>query len=436
MINRRPKMTTIRLLTTLVLLVFTSAISWAESAPAKHLGVASCASSTCHGRALPADSGNIAQNEYRIWAKYDHHSRAYAILKNKHSQRIAANMGIADAATEPACLACHADTTPTPLQGEKFHIEDGIGCEVCHGGAENWIDSHYGAKASHQQNLQDGMLPTEQPYRVAELCQSCHLGNNNQLATHEMMAAGHPRLRFELDTWLALMPPHHVSDTDYQQRGKSSSTLARWLAGRIQAAKDYLALLEKHSAGQGLFPELAMFDCHACHRPMDVNVQRSNTDKQFLPAGSIRVNDNSLRILSAIVSVRDPKLGGQFTGAIRQLHQASALSARELQKSSRQFGALLKNAELQMRESELSLAEQKLVSLALLRQAAEGDFRDYADAEQLFLGLQLLAFNQPQAQQKAKLYDEIFTLLDDEKNYSASKFKHAAENALNTATTR
>lgn len=435
MITHRFKLA-IRALITLALLACSNAPTWAEPAPAKHLGVASCASSTCHGRALPANNSNIAQNEYRTWSKYDHHSRAYTILSNKHSQRIAANMGIADATAEPACLACHADTTPTALQGEKFHIADGIGCEVCHGGAENWIDSHYGAQASHQQNLQDGLLPIEQPHRAAALCQSCHLGNNNQLATHEMMAAGHPRLRFELDTWLALMPPHHVDDTDYQQRGKSSSALARWQAGRIRASQDYLALLEKHSSSQGLFPELAVFDCHACHRPMDVNVQRSNTDKQFLPAGAIRLNDNALRIVAAIVSVRDRKLGNKFNQAIRQLHRASALSASELQKSSRRFGALLKQAELQMREAELSISEQNSASLALLKQAIKGDFRDYADAEQLFLGLQLLAFNQPQTQQKTTQYDEIFSVLDDEKNYSASKFKRAAENALKIATMR
>jgi hypothetical protein len=408
---------------------------------AMHLGVASCANSVCHGRAAPVERGNIMQNEYRTWAKYDHHSRAYSILKNSDSKRIADNMGIADASKEPACLACHADTTPAKLQGEKFQISDGIGCEVCHGGAENWIDSHYGANtnadsdaaARHQINLKNGLAPTEDPAFTAKLCQSCHLGNTNQLADHEMMAAGHPRLRFELDTWLNLMPPHHRDDADYQQRGKSITALDRWLAGRMQAAQDSLALLEKHSMPQGLFPELAVFDCHSCHRPMDTHVQRSLDDKKLLPAGSIRINDNALRTLATVVAVRENSLGKDLSTAIRQLNQSTVISNKELQASSRQLMSLLKRAEQTMAQSPLSKSEQQAITTALLKQGASGDVRDYADAEQLFLGLQVLAANQNDSSNTAQYYDAIFTVLNDEKSYNPNRFKAAAQKTLKAA---
>jgi hypothetical protein len=430
----------IRRLAIVLLAIFSiSAISLhadEDMVKAKHLGVASCANSVCHGRAAPAEQGNILQNEYRTWAKYDHHSKAYSILKNADSKRIAANMGLADASKEAQCLACHADTTPVALQGEKFQIEDGIGCEVCHGGAEKWIDSHYGANtaASHQENLNKGLLPTEDPVFAAKLCQSCHLGNTNQLANHEMMAAGHPRLRFELDTWLTLMPPHHRDDADYQQRGKSSTALARWLEGRMRAAHDYLALLEQHSSPQGLFPELAVFDCHSCHRPMNTDVERTLADKQALPAGSIRSNDNTLRILAAIVSVRNKALGKEFYLAIYRLNRASVLSAKDLQEKSRQLTAIITKAQESLRQPALTENEQKSIAIALLKQAANGNIRDYADAEQLFLGLQLLAYNDKNPQESAKRYDDIFKVLDDEKRYNPNKFKVAAQKTLRATT--
>jgi hypothetical protein len=413
------------------------------STEAMHLGVASCANSVCHGRAAAVDQGNVLQNEYRTWAKYDNHSRAYTILKTNDSKRIADNMGIQDASQAAECLACHSDTTPANLQGAKFHISDGIGCEVCHGGAENWIDSHYGgntitaadsALARHQANLKNGLSPTEDPAFTATLCQSCHLGNANQLANHEMMAAGHPRLRFELDTWLALMPPHHSDDADYHHRGKSSVATTRWLAGRIQAAQDSLTVLEKHSMPQWLFPELAVFDCHSCHRPMDTRVQRPLAEKQLLPVGAIRINDNALRTIATVVSIRNENLGQELTLAIRQLNHSTVVSKQALQTTSRKLMALLGRARQSIGDSALNDREQQAITSALLKQGASGEIRDYADAEQLFLGLQVLSVDQSSPTNGAKRYDEIFTVLSDEKNYTPRRFKAAVQKSLQAAT--
>jgi len=221
-----------------VALALLAASAWAQAAgedDAKHLGVASCASSTCHGRVSTADDSPIALNEYFVWSKYDRHSEAYDVLENKHSRRIAANMGIEDAASAPECLTCHTDYVPAEQRGEQFHLSDGIGCEACHGGAEQWIDSHYGPDSSHEENLEHGMQPTEEPLFQARMCQSCHLGDTQRFVSHEMMAAGHPRLRFELDTWLANMPAHHVEDADYRRRKGAISHAERWAAGTAGA---------------------------------------------------------------------------------------------------------------------------------------------------------------------------------------------------------
>ena len=101
-----------------------------------HLGVASCAGSTCHGAVQPLKGSSVAQNEYITWSRKDKHAKAYAVLGEERSQRIAHNLGLADARTAQVCLDCHADNVPADRRGPQFQIADGVGCEACHGGAQ------------------------------------------------------------------------------------------------------------------------------------------------------------------------------------------------------------------------------------------------------------------------------------------------------------
>ena len=79
----------------------------------KHLGVASCATSVCHGKLAPAPDKHVALNEYQTWTREDRHAQAYRTLELAESKRIAANLGLASASTAPICLNCHADNVPS-----------------------------------------------------------------------------------------------------------------------------------------------------------------------------------------------------------------------------------------------------------------------------------------------------------------------------------
>ena len=142
----------------------------------KHLGPASCASSVCHGKLDRQDDLNVWLNEYRIWTRADKHSQAYRTLESDDSRRIAENLGLASATTAQICLDCHADNVAMEKRGPKFQLSDGVGCEACHGGGEEWIKSHAAEGATHADNLRRGMYPTEEPVARAELCLSCHMG--------------------------------------------------------------------------------------------------------------------------------------------------------------------------------------------------------------------------------------------------------------------
>lgn len=86
---------------------------------------------------------------------------------------------------------------------------------------------------SHADNVTAGLYPTDRVADRAELCLSCHLGNGDKFATHRIMAAGHPRQSFELDTFTELWrtagrQPHYRVDADYRQRKSSSSHSYTW----------------------------------------------------------------------------------------------------------------------------------------------------------------------------------------------------------------
>jgi len=395
----------------------------------KHLGVASCAASTCHGRVSPSENSAVALNEYFIWSKYDRHSQAYQILHNDWSRRIATNMGIKDAATATQCLTCHTDFVPPEQQGERFHMTDGIGCEACHGGAETWIDSHYGPNATAAENRENGLNPTEKPLFQARMCQSCHLGDEDRFVTHEMMAAGHPRLRFELDTWLVNMPPHHVEDEDYRVRKGAINGVDRWIAGLVSGSKDYLDTLLKHIGGDSLVPELALFDCHACHRPINTAVQRSAKDRSMMPAGTLRPNDHALHMLAIVLNLRDPQSASALDAANDDLHGAIAKSQSRFLASVRRLHDIVNRTSKLVTENPLSNLERAQLNTALLQAAANGDFRDYGDAEQLYLALQLLA-EQQSLPQAANRYDRLFKLLDSEQSFNPRRVAAEAKRLL------
>ena len=198
--SRRPSSFTSRLgsrTTTLWLLVLMSLL-WSLNAasespvipqygPDKHEGVSSCDGSTCHGSAAPRNDRDIAQNEYSIWVDEDrHNTRAYKLLLNKNSIRISANLGRKKKPhQDDLCLDCHADNPPAAKrrsENNEFRLDDGVGCEACHGGAERYLRPH-DSGSTRAKNLELGMYPTDEPVARAKLCLSCHFGNREKFET-------------------------------------------------------------------------------------------------------------------------------------------------------------------------------------------------------------------------------------------------------------
>ncbi len=198
--------------------------------PGRFTGPGSCSSSSCHGSVRPRTETRILQNEYSIWVVKDKHSRAFAVLSNPVGVRMTRILGLARAETEPKCLACHALNAAGDERGRTFDLSDGVSCESCHGPAAAWLGPHTTRNWTHKQSVQKGMYDTRDLVKRAEKCLSCHLGNQEKFVDHEMLAAGHPDLFFELDSFSAVMPRHWKEPTE-----EGSSALAALPAAETAA---------------------------------------------------------------------------------------------------------------------------------------------------------------------------------------------------------
>jgi hypothetical protein len=296
-----------------------------------YTGVASCAGSTCHGRA----EGNgevVRQDEIATWQEPSSstgaHSRAFAVLGSLRGRQIAATLGMGDPTGEPACIGCHTTFAPVAERGPRFQLDDGVGCETCHGPAGGWIATHYTTIGSHRANVAAGMTPLDSPQVRAGLCLDCHYGSagGNQFVTHRMMAAGHPRIVFELDLFSALQQ-HHDEDADYQQRKGRTNSVQLWAVGQAEAVRRSADLFARPGFGMmGIFPEFYFYDCHSCHRPITDGPQRRLTFEtnpgRAIPFGQPPFNDENQIMLSAVARVLAPGQAQAFESASRNFHAA------------------------------------------------------------------------------------------------------------------
>lgn len=292
-------------------------------------GVASCAGSTCHGRA-EGDGKVVRQDELMRWqepsSRGGAHSLAFSALSSNRGQRIAASLGLGAATAAPACLGCHA--TPAESRGNRYQLADGVGCEACHGASSGWIASHYAVGTSHADNLRMGLTPLEDPRTRARVCLDCHFGSpaSGQFVTHSMMAAGHPRVVFELDLFSSLQQ-HWDADADYAARKGRVDPVRLWAVGQAEAVRRSLALFQTpRLASEGIFPEFYFFDCHSCHRGIDDNPARLRSFEtnpgRPMTFGLPPYNDENIIMLSAVGAVLAPRQAAQFDVAARNFHAA------------------------------------------------------------------------------------------------------------------
>lgn len=227
--------------------------------PPVTVGVASCAAGSCHH-----GNGNLGSkgSEYSTWIAIDPHAKAYRALFNADSRRIQKNLGGGNAHENPTCLACHGMGQDLPASIQA----DGVGCEQCHGPAEKWKSSHYLPGFDRSTT---GFVDLRELGSRADSCMKCHVGDETREVNHDLIAAGHPRLKFEFAAYYANYPRHWTYRENEERSLLPDQEARLWVVGQAASARAALDLLATRAErSEKNWPEFAEYDCASCHHDL------------------------------------------------------------------------------------------------------------------------------------------------------------------------
>lgn len=244
----------------------------------------SCAASNCHGGPRPGIVQPWARRgaAFQLWKENDPHAQSWRTICGDESVAIMKRLKILDDEDRIVdkkgfdnCLACHNTTQRYDEPRTHTRIQEGVGCGACHGPSEGWINTHFQQHWSPESAAHDGFVNAGNLYTRARMCASCHVGDKDRDMNHDIIAAGHPSLKYELATFHAWQPKHW---RDPESRDKKYYESQLWLAGQIASADASLALLESratdaHTVSE--WPEFAAYDCASCHHNLGLDNDRS-----------------------------------------------------------------------------------------------------------------------------------------------------------------
>jgi hypothetical protein len=248
----------------------------------KLLGAQSCAAASCHGGPHPgvAQPWLTRGSEFPLWFEKDPHALSWRTISSPASvammQRLKIMRGneIVDQAGFDNCLACHNTTKRFHEPRSSEARNEGVGCSGCHGPEELWNGNHYQYGFDPLNSTEVGFVANGDLLTRARTCAACHVGDKDRDMNHDIIAAGHPALRYELTTFHAWQPKHW---RDTEASDKTFYEAQLWLAGQIAAADAALSLLQarsvkSHTASE--WPELSAYDCSSCHHSLGLNNTR------------------------------------------------------------------------------------------------------------------------------------------------------------------
>lgn len=230
-------------------------------------GAQTCASAKCHGGTEQAKNGPPFNNEFTLWSGgKDPHQKAFEQMTGAKGKAIfdkykalnPAGAG-ADLASSQRCLTCHALKVPQNLQGKQYTVDEGVGCNSCHGPSEKWNPVHdkkVGGKLWAEAQLAAaggdpakllktwGFYYTKPVHARAEKCTSCHLSIDAQ-----MIEAGHPQTMFDLAYYSLTYPDVHWQDPQGYWQVKL------WAVGQAVCLREAGTQLAQRASAANTSPE-------------------------------------------------------------------------------------------------------------------------------------------------------------------------------------
>ncbi len=364
----------------------------ARSEPGRYVGIATCGTANCHGSTLPKKERRVLQNEYFTWDKLDSHRRAYEVLFDARSATILRNLRLAGPAYQTKrCLDCHALVVPERLQAARLEVEDGLSCESCHGPASGWLEGHRAEGWTHADSVRAGMRDLRDFFVRAGLCLSCHQGDATQTVDHELIAAGHPVLSFELDNYTRTLPPHWRVERENGARA--------WSAGQATAFASGLARLAAGATTEntGRWPEFSELSCTPCHHALgDPGKERWRSERPPESPGLPRTSPARWAVLRHLVAAFAPEERAALDAGVAELGTKTirfGTPAGDVAKAAEALLPSARRAALGIAHAEIGEPEIRslLLAIATDRSFMTGPDADVATAEQVYLALHTLS---------------------------------------------
>ena len=397
-------------------------------AAGKYNGPGGCAASSCHGSVQPKTTTPIFQNEYTIWIAQDKHARAFSVLQNNVSQRIGKILNIGPPAQAPKCLACHVLYVPPEQQAQTFEPGDGVSCENCHGPASGWLGPHTTKNWPHQKSVQLGMYDTRNLEKRTTKCLTCHLGTTEKFVDHEMIAAGHPDLTFELGLFTSVMPAHWKMP----EQGNPWRQVQAWGVGQAVQLRESLNRLARRANGP-VWPEYAELDCFACHHSLTRPEDSWRQERGYAGRrpGNPPWNESRVVVFRDLVEEISPGASkqlndevSQLAGLMNQLNGNREQIAASAARASAWADQIMKQVDGQGFDSALTLRLMRRVAGDGPAISIEGE----RSAEQAAMTLDSLfrAYNQnakpANGTELRSAINGLFAQLQDPSAYSAPRF--------------
>jgi hypothetical protein len=392
--------------------------------PSKYIGPGSCSSSACHGGVAPAKNSRILQNEFSTWVVQDKHAQAYDVLQNPVARRMGTILGIGNPANEPKCLACHALAAPELERGREFAINEGVSCESCHGPSSAWLGPHATRGWSRRKSLALGMYDTEDLVSRAEKCATCHVGSKERSVDHEMIAAGHPDLVFELDAFSAVMPPHWKPPADPYLGVKA------WSVGQAVQLQQTLQRLQAR-AESAAWPEYSEMECFSCHHSLvrPENSWRQKAGYGDRQPGAPPLNPSHFVIFRSLVRDVDPESGKRLESQLTELYQLTSKVKTDRAAIAKSAAAAAQTAgDLSQRLNGMKFDGATTIKLSrsITENSTSISNQGPRAAEQAAMALESFAVASENAGNKMPesrtAIRALFKLLDNPSNYSAPQF--------------
>lgn len=396
----------------------------------KFSGPGSCAASNCHGGTQPKAIVRIPQDEYSIWAGQDKHSRAYTVLSNQVSVRMGEILGLGQPPNKaPKCLACHALNVRPEQRAETFqNIEDGVSCESCHGPAVAWLGPHTLKNQTHEENIRLGMYDTRDLVKRSERCLSCHVGTPEKEVDHTMIAAGHPDLTFQLESFSAEMPRHW----------KPAPSASAWLSVQELAVGQAVQLRQalnrlNRRASSAAWPEFAEYECFACHHSLTKPEAswRQAAGYHGRNPGAPVWNPSTYAVFRHVANAVDSSSTGQLVSQLQSIEKLSGkMSSKDEVAANAKDASALTDRIVQAVQGQTY--DRNLTARLLREIANDGDtisLEGERSAEQATMALDSLSLafvkNDPDAANQAELraaIKDLYIQFDNPSAYNAPQF--------------